>query len=140
MRGRERLTGERHKTVILGLETPLEHADLLLQRERLGRVLQGDDGLVVEDLLVHVGVGLQLDALCVAVVDAQLHASQLFVCDAELDQTVDFQVLETTVTASGQADLLFHTHVYTGACIFGTMEMRGNCVNDGQIVILTSPD
>ena len=45
------------------LEPPLQHADVGVEREGLGRVLEADLVLGLEQLLVDVGVRLQLDAL-----------------------------------------------------------------------------
>ena len=45
------------------LEPPLQHADVGVEREGLSRVLEADLVLGLEQLLVDVGVRLQLDAL-----------------------------------------------------------------------------
>ena len=45
------------------LESPLQYADVGVEREGLGRVLEADLVLGLEQLLVDVGVRLQLDAL-----------------------------------------------------------------------------
>ena len=48
------------------LEPPLEDSHVGVERERLGRVLEADLVLRPQQLLVDVGVRLQLDSLLVA--------------------------------------------------------------------------
>ena len=98
--------GQGDRGLVLGLEAPLEHSDTGVQRERLGRVLEAYDGAGPEELLVDVGMGLELNILVVGVLEAQLDAAAVFVRDPEGHQTEDLHVLEAAVAASGQADLL----------------------------------
>jgi len=58
---------ERNIAVVRGLIAPFENSYASVDWERLGGVLQPDDAPALEQLLVNVGVGLQLNALVVGV-------------------------------------------------------------------------
>ena len=60
------LTRDRQVGLVLRLEPPLEDSHVGVERERLGRVLEADLVLRPQQLLVDVGMRLQLDALLVA--------------------------------------------------------------------------
>ena len=59
------------------LEPPLQYADVGVEREGLGRVLEADLVLGLEQLLVDVGVRLQLDCLVGRVLQLQPGCSQI---------------------------------------------------------------
>ena len=52
------LTGERHETLIGGLQPPLEHTHVLVDGEGAALLLHGNHSLLVELCLVHVGMSL----------------------------------------------------------------------------------
>lgn len=52
------LTGEGHEALVVGLQAPLESSDVLVEGEGLAAVFEAQDAALVEQSLVHVGVGL----------------------------------------------------------------------------------
>lgn len=52
------LTSNRHQALVRGLQSPLEHADVLLEREWLVWTLQSNHVLRLECFLVHVRMSL----------------------------------------------------------------------------------
>ena len=67
------LTSKRNQIFVLSLETPLEHTNIGIERERLGGILQRDALFGAEQFLVHVRMRLNLNAAAVSV----FHLSQV---------------------------------------------------------------
>ena len=100
--------------LLSGLESPFQDTNVRVQWERLGRVLQSDLRPGLKQLLVDVGMGLELDSFVVGVSELQLDPAEVLLRDAEGQHAGDLHVLQATVTVGSHHDLLFHLGVYTG--------------------------
>ena len=99
--------------LVRGLEPPLQHPDVRVQGERLGRILESDLRPDLEQLLVDVRMRLELDPLVVRVGQLEFDPAEGLLRDAEGQHAGDLHVLQAAVTVGGHHDLLLHLGVDT---------------------------
>lgn len=63
----EQITAEWDERIVLSLETPLQNANICIDRKGFGGVLQRDALLGAEKLLVYVRMSLNLNAARIAI-------------------------------------------------------------------------
>lgn len=78
-----RITRQRDRRFFLGLIAPLQDSNISVDRERLGRIFQADLTRTLEQLLVHIRVGLQLDALVGVVFQLNFNFAVFFISDLQ---------------------------------------------------------
>lgn len=96
----------------MGLEAPFENADIGVEWERLGRVLEANKPRRFEKLLVNIGVGLNLNTTLVLVGQLEPNAAELLVCNAEQDDSVQFETLHSTISSNSDFYFLLLSQVY----------------------------
>lgn len=113
------LTCQRNCTFVLRRISPFKHTNIGVQWEWLGRILQSNLTLVTEQVFVNVGMRLQLNATLIIVGQEDFDSAELVVGDAQCQQTGKFKLLQATVTANSDVELVFDSQ----------MDAKNSCVN-----------
>lgn len=84
---------------VLCLQTPLQHTHIVVERKRLGRILQANVAARLKQLFVDVRMRLQLQSFGVGVVHNDFDATVFLVGNAQSQHAGQLERLESTVAS-----------------------------------------